>query len=105
HLQEAACRLRDEHSATVGGKEQNAILEMAENLVKIVFERGEDLLDVAHALPDLLDFGGHSCGRVLACARGRVFLGSAAARSPVIELHADLFEGAQGEVAEQERNQ
>ena len=37
------------------GKQQDAVLQIAENLVEILLQCGKDLLHIAHALPDLLD--------------------------------------------------
>ncbi len=99
-LQKAPCGLRDEHRAAVPGKEKNAVLQIAQDLVEIVFQRREHLFDIAHALADLLDLGGDTGGGVLAGAY-LFLLRILAGRSPVIELHADLFKGAQGQIAEQ----
>ena len=64
-LEKAPRRLRDQHRAPVAGEEQDAVLQIAENLVEILLQRGEDLFHIAHALADALDLGGNLGGRVL----------------------------------------
>ena len=57
-VEKAPRRLRHQHRAPVPGEQQNAVLQISENLVEIFLQRGEDLFHVAHALADLLDLGG-----------------------------------------------
>ena len=51
-VEKAPRRLRDQHRAAVAGEEQNSVLQIAENLIEILLQRGEDLFHVAHALAD-----------------------------------------------------
>src|SRR5579871_4913926 len=46
YLEKAASCLGDEHSATIFGEEENPVLKIAENLVKVLFQGREDLFDV-----------------------------------------------------------
>ena len=64
-LEEALRRFGDQHRPSIAGEQQDAVLEIAQNLVEIVLQRGEDLFHIAHALPDLLDLGGNPLRRVL----------------------------------------
>ena len=64
-LQKTPRRLRNQHRAPVPGEQQNAVLQIAQNLVEIVLQRGEYLFHIAHALPDLLDLGRNPCRHVL----------------------------------------
>ena len=45
-------------------EEQNAVLQVAENLVEILLQCGENLFHIAHALADLLDLCGDTLRRV-----------------------------------------
>ena len=63
--EEAARRLGDQHGAAIAGEEQDAVLEVAEDLVEVFLESGEDLFNVAHALAEALDFAGDGGGGVL----------------------------------------
>ena len=68
-LQKAARGLRNQHGAPIAGKQQDAVLQVAENLVEIFLQRGEDLFHIAHALADHLDLGGDARRHVLPLAQ------------------------------------
>src|SRR5580698_11551656 len=54
HVKEPARGLGDQHRASVAGEQQNAILEVAENLVEILLQRGKHLLNITHTLAKTL---------------------------------------------------
>src|ERR1700677_1610667 len=64
--QEAANRLRNEHRAAVGREEQDAVLKVAQNLVEVLLQGGEDLLDIAHARAKALNLSRDGDRHVLA---------------------------------------
>ena len=97
--------LRDQHRAPAAGEEKYAILQVAENLVEIFLQRGEDLFHVAHALADLLDLGGDAFGCVVLRSGSIGFRSFACGCGPVVELQADLFHRTQRQIAEQEGRQ
>ena len=100
-LEKAARGFRDEHGAASSSEEQDAVLQVAENLIEILLQCREHLFDIAHALADLLDLGGDTlCG--MSCLGGASAFGSFAGGGPVVELHADLFHRPQRQVAQQQ---
>ena len=64
NLEESPRRFRHQHGAAVCGEQQDAVLQVAENLVEILFQRREDFLNIAHALADALDLGRYLRGSV-----------------------------------------
>ena len=94
NFKEAPRRLRHEDGAPIAGEEQDAILKVAENLVEIFSQRGEDLLHITHALADALDLCGNLGGRILP-GRGFRLVWRFAARSAItINVSASLRHGA-----------
>jgi hypothetical protein len=94
-------RLGDQHRAPVAGEKQDSILQVAENLIEILFQRGEDLFHIAHALADALDLVGDAAA--MSCC-GRL----SSSRPPVRRLRsssraalADLLHRPQRQVAQQ----
>jgi hypothetical protein len=61
-------RLGDQHRAPVAGEEQDSVLQVAENLIEVLLQSGEDLFHVAHALADALDLVGDAARHILAGA-------------------------------------
>ena len=58
-------------------------------------------MHIAHALADFIDFAGNLGGRVLP-GRCFLFLAFLVCRVPAVELQAELFQGPQRQVAQQE---
>ena len=56
-MQKTLRRLRHQHRPPIAREQQDAVLQITEDLVEVFFQGGEDLFDIAHALADLLDFG------------------------------------------------
>ena len=54
-VEKSLSRLRNQHRASVPGEQQNAVLQVSENLVEVFLQGRENLFHIAHALPDLLD--------------------------------------------------
>jgi hypothetical protein len=97
--EEAPGGLRDEDGALVGGEEEDAVLKVAENLIEVFLEGGEDLLDIAHTLTDALDLAGDS-DRHVALSGALTFVESFIRGVEGVELFADELEWAQGDVGE-----
>ncbi len=98
-FEESPRRLGHQHRASVPGEEQNAVLQIAENLVEIFSQRGEDLFHITHALADPLNLGGNLRGRILPGARPSAALRRLAGRGQAVELAADPFHWLQREIA------
>jgi hypothetical protein len=93
--------LGNKNGAVVGGEQKDAVLEVAENLIEVFLEGGEDFFDVAHAPAKALDLSRDSDSHV-ALARAFFFVEEFAGGVEGIELPADELKGAQSEVGEQE---
>ena len=94
-------RLRNQHRPAIAGEQQDSILQIAQNLIQVLLQRGKDFFHVAHALAEALDFAGDADGRILPGSLfflGRKFAG----RTQKVELAADLFHRAQCQVARAE---
>ena len=93
NVQKAMRSFRNQHRPSIPCEQQDAVLQVPENLVEVLFQGRENLLHIPHALPDLFDFRRDPFGSI---EPGQLAsLGSTLHRRriPVIELHADLFQG------------
>ena len=107
--EEPARRFGDKHRTPVLSEQQNAVLQVAENLVEVFAQRGVDLFHVFHALADLLDLGGDERRHVLlfrGLFLGRFSLGRrSSGGGQAVELAADLRQRPEGQIAQQEGRQ
>ncbi len=105
HLQKTPRRIGNQYRAPILSKQQDAILQIPQNLIEICLQRGEHLLHVAHALANPLDLVRHAHAQVLPRLLLHPLARAVGRWAPVVELHADLFQRPKRQVAQQQRHQ